>query len=109
MSQSLPDDSKITRKRGPGFSIASLVIGILMWVSTLVTFYKEWEHAWTMTGGTAIPVIFYYVITLVVLVGLIFGVIGLKSNKKGIAIAGLTLCSLLFVLHVFSFATYISY
>ena len=109
MSQNISDDSKRLKRRGPGLAITSLIIGILMLLSTLVTFYKELEHAWTMAGGTAIPVVFYYVITLVVLVGLISGILGLNSNKKGMAITGIILCSLLFLLHIYSFVSYIQY
>jgi len=101
MSQSLPDDSKISRRRGPGFSITSLVIGILLIVVVPAMLGIEVMNFWTMTGVVFSPILYLFSICIN-LAGLIFGIIGLKSSKKGMAITGITLCSLVFISYIFA-------
>jgi uncharacterized membrane protein YidH (DUF202 family) len=83
------------------FAITSLVIGISMIVVMLAMLLMECAYAWTMMGGFYFPAWLYLSVLCVNFVGFISGIIGLKSNRKVMAIAGITLCSLIFIPYIY--------
>jgi len=97
MNQNTAEDGK---KRGKykGFAIASLVIGILI---ILFILYAWFAVIYAMVAGSYIEEsmesssIFSIVVDSF---GLLSGIIGLKSNSRRIAKAGIILCSLSFIL-----------
>lgn len=109
MNQKPSDGTTKQKDKLRYFAITSLVIGILMLVTTLVEFWILLAIAWTMMPGPDIPIFFFYIHIFVIFVGLVCGIIGVNSNKERIAIAGVTICTLLLLLHVYSFVKYITY
>jgi len=97
MNQNISNKEKTPKYSFQGFAITSLVIGILMVVVMLATFVIEFAYSWTMSRGTYFPVLYYLFVFCVNAAGFIFGMIGLKSDKKNMAITGITLCSLIFI------------
>jgi hypothetical protein len=97
MNQNISKKDKTSKNRFQRFAITSLVIGISMIVVMLATFVIESAYAWTMSRGTFFPVLYYLFIFCVNSAGFISGIIGLKSDKKNMAITGITLCSLIFL------------
>ena len=98
---------KPSKGRFQGFAIASLAIGILMIVIMLAMSVMEYALFWTMAGGPYLPAWLYLSVLCVIFAGLICGIIGLKSNRKRIAIAGITICSLMSIPYIFM--TYLTF
>jgi len=64
-------------------------------VVVMLATFVEYAYSWTMSGGPYLPVWVYLSVLCVNFVGFISGIMGLKSNRKRMAIAGITLCLLI--------------
>jgi len=92
-----------------GKAIASLVMGIISGISVITIIITI--ELLTRLGAlpmTPMPLgefMFYWIDPLIAIIGLILGVLGLKSTKRNFAIAGIILCliGLLFPLYYFLF------
>jgi hypothetical protein len=100
MNRKLSDDRPKRENRFRGLAVTSLVIGILMVVLIPAMSVIDYAHAWTMTGKSTFPAWLFPFVTCVGLAGFISGIIGLKSSKKGMAVAGVILCSLVFIPYI---------
>jgi len=56
---------------------------------------------WTMVGKPYFPALLYLSVLCVTFAGFILGIIGLKSNRRRMAIAGITICSLISIPYIF--------
>jgi MFS family permease len=103
VSQNISKKDKTPKKRFRRFAITSLIIGISMIVVMLIMFAMEYAYAWTMPSSPALffPAWLYLSVLCVTFAGLICGIIGLKSNRKRMAIAGITLCFLISIPYIF--------
>lgn len=82
----------------PRFAIASLIIGSLMVPTTLIFIFLSGLDVLVQAEGWPPELLYILLFFGFNSVGFISGIIGLKSNlKKGIAIAGIVLCSLAFI------------
>jgi hypothetical protein len=77
--------------RFQNLAIASYIIGILIVISSVIIFWLEYRYAWTMTGKKLIPLFVYFILSLIIISGVVSGVIGLWSNEKKRAIQGIIL------------------
>ena len=97
MNQDKADNAK-NRRLYAGLAIASIIIGVLMLIFTIFCFIMAWILAWTMTGVERSIMNGLSNIGIVAnTIGTIFGVYGLYSRKRGMAVAGIVLCLLLFI------------
>lgn len=107
MNQNISKEGKTPKDSFQRFTITSLIIGISMIVVIVATFVIEFAYSWTMSRGTFFPVFYYLSVLCINFAGIILGIMGLRSNKKRMAIAGVTLCSLLFAF--FLCITYVNF
>jgi Na+/proline symporter len=90
------NDQVISKSNPRGKAIASLVLGIIGLISSIFALYFP-------MAGVSMIILFGSV--FIVFLGLILGIIGLRSNKKRLAILGMTLCiiTLVLILNAFGF------
>jgi hypothetical protein len=81
----------------PRFAIASLIIGSLMVPTTLIFIFLSILDSIVQASGWPPGLLYVLLVFGVNSIGLISGIVGLKSNLKGIAIAGMVLCTFAFV------------
>jgi uncharacterized membrane protein YidH (DUF202 family) len=101
LNQNQSTDSRKQKHSFQGFAIISLVIGISMIVVMLAMLVMEYAYFWTMMGGPYLPGWLYISVFCVNCASFISGIIGLKSDKKNMAITGITLCSLIFIPYIY--------
>lgn len=80
-----------------GKAIASLVLGIISALWPPIQFLSVMIIMMAQTGGGYFVIIFlhsisFFVASLISIIGITLGVQGLKSTRKGLAIAGIVLC-----------------
>ena len=101
MNQNIPNKEKTPKDSSQGFAITSLVIGVSIIVVMLAMAMVEYAAFWTMVGRPYFPAWLYLSVLCVIFAGLICGIIGLKSNRKRMAIAGITICSLISIPYIY--------
>jgi uncharacterized membrane protein YidH (DUF202 family) len=101
LNQNQSAEYREQRRNFQGFAITSLVIGISMIVVMLAMFAMEYALFWTMMGGPYLPAWLYISVFCVNVTGFILGIIGLKSDKRNMAITGITLCSLILTPYIY--------
>jgi len=107
MNQNISKEGKTPKDSFQGFAITSLVIGISMIVVMLAMLVVEYAAFWTMVGRPYFPTWLYLSVLCATFAGLICGIIGLKSNRKRMAIAGITICSIISIPYIFM--TYLTF
>jgi hypothetical protein len=81
-------------------AVVSLVIGLILLIIMLAFINISFELFW-MGQADFNPSMFLIVSSIINLAGFIFGILGLKSEKKGKAILGLIFCSLVWIIFIF--------
>jgi hypothetical protein len=100
-TNNMPKMGKAPHDGFRGCAIASMVIGISVVVVMLAMLLMEYAYAWTMMGGPYFPIWLYLSVLCFTFAGFISGIIGLKSSRRGTAIAGIILCSLVFIPYIY--------
>lgn len=88
--------------------VLSMVFGIIIFPLQILAFYMffaaasyNWYYSDKFMGSllSVIAIALYVVIGLLIIAGIVLGIIGIKQRrpKKGIAIAGIIICSLMIV------------
>ena len=101
MNQNQSANNRKQKNSFRGFTITSMVIGILMIVVMLAMFMMEYAYSWTMMGGPYFPAWLYLSVLCITFAGLICGIVGLKSNRKRIAIGGIIICFLISIPYIY--------
>ena len=98
----MANDAVNQNKNYQGFAITSLVIGIIMAGITLFFVFITLLTMWTMSQSSpsTAEMLFYRVGFFINYVGFVSGIIGLKSRRRRMALAGIVLCALAFALFV---------
>ena len=73
-------------------AFTSLILGILTGILIITPFTILLPFGELMELGPVIAFVEFKIVPLLALIGLIFGILGLKSTKKNFAIAGIILC-----------------
>jgi hypothetical protein len=97
--QNVPEDDK-NRVKNKGFAVTALVIGLLMILFNLFLWFAA---LYFIAAGSYIEGGMETVSRINIVIdslGLLSGIIGLKSNSRNIAIMGIVLCSISFFLLV---------
>jgi len=92
-----PDDQVKPKKDRKGFAAASVALPasfIIFWILTYIVYPLSDD-----VGSVLIVLAFFS--PLLSIPGFIFGVLGLRSSRKGLAIAGIVLNVLLFIVLIF--------
>ena len=98
MNQNNINSEKKQKGRFRGFAATSLAIGIFMIVVTLFFWYVAFQIFWgSRSGADWFGFIYPDLGFIVNFVGLLFGIMGIWSNKKKMAIWGIILCSLVYI------------
>lgn len=88
--------------------VLSMVFGIIIFPLQILAFYMffaaasyNWYYSDKFKGSllSVIAIALYVVIGLLIIAGIVLGIIGIKQRrpKKGMAIAGIIICSLMIV------------
>ena len=96
------------KTKSPVPCVLSMVFGIIIFPLQILAFYMcyaaasyNWYYSNTFKGSllNVIVIALYVVIGLLTIAGIVLGIIGIKQcrPKKGMAVAGIIICSLMIV------------